>query len=181
MIILFGPTGAGKSVQGQLLSEKNGWAWLSAGELLRKSDDSSIKSALESGLLVDPETTNNVIGQAISKIEYQRKVVLDGFPRDIKQAEWLIDNKDIIGRTIGVAIVLIVPEKELLERLLNRNRADDNMASIKKRLDIYHQKTDEILRYLDDNNVRVVKIDGTGTIEQVHERIMVELEKCKLE
>jgi adenylate kinase len=156
-------------------------AWLSAGELLRKTNDPEVGAILKDGSLVAPETINKIIGQEVSKIDIRQRIVLDGFPRDIKQAEWLVGNEVILNRTVGLAIVLVVPEQELLNRLLNRNRADDNIESIRRRLNIYNQKTDEILNYLGNHDVNVIKIDGTGTIEQVHERIMVELEKCKLD
>ena len=65
MILLFGPTGAGKSMQGQMLAVRQGWKWLSTGEMLRASTDPEVISLLKSGELVSDEQTYEVFSQAV--------------------------------------------------------------------------------------------------------------------
>ena len=65
MILLFGPTGAGKSMQGQMLAVRQGWKWLSTGEMLRQSDDPAVIATLKSGELVSDELTYHVFERAV--------------------------------------------------------------------------------------------------------------------
>ena len=61
MIIFFGPAGAGKSVQGQILAARHGWRWLSTGQLLRDTHDAEVLKKMASGELIDDEITNKVM------------------------------------------------------------------------------------------------------------------------
>ena len=81
MIIFFGPAGAGKSVQGQILAARMGWRWLSAGQLLRDSHDTELIKTMHEGKLVSHETITRVMGEAIAKAGDIKQLILDGFPR----------------------------------------------------------------------------------------------------
>ncbi len=175
MIIFFGPAGAGKSVQGQLLSARHGWRWLSAGQLLRDSKDPELLQIMSTGKLVPSEVTNRLMGEAISKASDLDHLILDGYPREMAQAKWLIENKQEYGREIALVIVLEVPKSELLKRLQIRGRADDVPEVIDERLRIYRQEMYPILTYFTEQNVNIVHIDGVGTVGQVHDRIDEEL------
>ena len=175
MIVFFGPAGAGKSVQGQLLSARHGWRWLSAGALLRDSKDPELLKIMSTGQLVPSEVTNKLMGEAISKAQDINHVILDGYPREMAQAKWLIENKSHHGRDIALVIVLEVPKSELLKRLAIRGRADDTPEVIDERLKIYRQEMYPILSYFTEQNVNIVHIDGVGTVGQVHDRIDEEL------
>ncbi len=180
MIIFFGPAGAGKSVQGQILAARNGWRWLSAGQLLRDTRDPELFQQMQTGGLVDPEKVNQLIGQAIIRSENIDRLILDGFPRQLVQAKWLIDSKSHHGRDIDLVIVLEVPRAELLKRLELRGRVDDTPEAVDERLRIYRSEMYPILSYFTEEGVRISHIDGTGSVGQVHYRIMSELEACKL-
>ena len=180
MIVFFGPAGAGKSVQGQLLAARNGWRWLSAGQLLRDTHDPEVFAQMQTGGLVKPEKVNELMGEAIKRAGNIDRVILDGFPRQLSQAHWLIESKSHHGRDIDLVIVLEVPRAELLKRLEVRGRLDDTPEIIDERLKIYRTEMYPILSYLTEQNVRITHIDGTGTVGQVHDRIMDELEACKL-
>lgn len=180
MIVFFGPAGAGKSVQGQLLAARNGWRWLSAGQLLRDTHDPELFAQMQTGGLVSPEKVNELMGDAIKRAGNIDRVILDGFPRQLVQAHWLIESKSHHGRDIDLVIVLEVPRTELLKRLEVRGRLDDTPEIIDERLKIYRTEMYPILSYLTEQNVRITHIDGTGTVGQVHDRIMDELEACKL-
>jgi adenylate kinase len=176
MIVFFGPAGAGKSVQGQILAARNGWRWLSAGQLLRDTHDLEVLKQMQTGQLVDPAKVSVLMGDAIKRSKDIDRVILDGYPREIGQAQWLVENKTHHGRDIKLVIVLEVPKSELLKRLEVRGRLDDTPEIIDERLKIYRTEIYPILTYLTDKNVNIVHIDGVGTVGQVHDRIMEELQ-----
>lgn len=180
MIIFFGPAGSGKSVQGQILSARHGWRWLSAGQLLRDSHDKDILAQLPSGDLVDSNKVNAIVEDALKRANDIERVILDGYPRELDQAKWLIESSKANDRSIKLAIVLEVPREELLKRLTLRGRKDDNPEAIEERLNIYRQEIYPILTYLSDQKVKISHIDGTGTVGQVHDRIEAELAACSL-
>lgn len=175
MIIFFGPAGAGKSVQGQILSARNGWRWLSAGQLLRDTRNPELFNQMQTGGLVDPEAVNKLMGDAIERSDNIDRVVIDGFPRQLVQAKWLVESKAHHGRDIKLVVVLEVPKSELLKRLEVRGRADDTPEAIDERLKIYRTEMYPILSYLTEQGVNVTHVDGTGTVGNVHDRIMEEL------
>ncbi len=180
MIVFFGPAGAGKSVQGQILAARHGWRWLSSGQLLRDSRDVEIMEQMRTGALVSTEQTNSVIADALERAKGIEQVILDGFPRKLEQAQWLIDIKERHGRDMQLAVVLEVPRAELEKRLQVRGRIDDTADVIEERLTIYRKEIYPILTFLTDKHVRIAHIDGTGTVGQVHDRIESELEALKI-
>lgn len=180
MIVFFGPAGAGKSVQGQMLAARNGWRWLSAGQLLRDTRDIELIKQMQIGKLVDPVRVSELMSEAIKRSLNIDNVILDGYPREMTQAKWLVENRSHHGRDIKLVVVLEVPKSELLKRLEVRGRADDTPEAIDERLKIYRTEMYPILSYLTEQNVNIVHIDGVGTVGQVHDRIMEELEAHEL-
>lgn len=176
MIVFFGPAGAGKSVQGQLLAARNGWRWLSAGQMLRDTHDLELIKQMQSGGLVDTAKVSELMGEAIKRSTNIDRVILDGFPRELSQAKWLVESKAHHGRDIKLIIVLEVPKSELMKRLEVRGRVDDTPDAIDERLRIYRTEMYPILSYMTEQDINIVHIDGVGTVGQVHDRIMEELE-----
>lgn len=182
MILLFGPTGAGKSMQGQMLAVRQGWKWLSTGEMLRESTDPEVISVLKSGELVSDELTYEVfeaaIGEAINK-QY-KNVIVDGFPRTKDQAEWLASYLEKTAQSIDIVVALEVPEAEIMQRLEKRGRMEDTPETIAKRMTIYRQKMYPVLGIFAEQGMKIVHLDGTGTAGEVHDRIYAEVsEVCK--
>ena len=180
MIVFFGPAGAGKSVQGQILAARMGWRWLSAGQLLRDTKDVELMHTMQAGGLVSHEAITKVMGQAIAGAANIDQLILDGFPRQLEQAKWLIDSQPDHGRAVKLVVVLEVPREELLKRLAIRGRADDTPEAIDERLNIYRQEIYPILNYLSEQGIPVAHIDGNGTVGQVHDRIVAELTSREL-
>ncbi len=176
MIVIFGPAGAGKSIQGQILAARMGWRWLSAGQILRDTRDPEILRHMHGGNLMPHETVVKVMGEAISKAGDIDEIILDGFPREMEQAEWLVNSQTDHGRDIKLVVVLEVSRQELLNRLAIRGRADDVPDAIDKRLEIYRQAMYPILGYFTDQHVAVVHIDGEGQVGEIHDRIYAELD-----
>ncbi len=180
MIIFFGPAGAGKSIQGQILAARQGWRWLSMGQLLRDTRDTETFSIMQKGELVSDDKIYGIVSNALNNVANINNVILDGFPRQLEQARWLIDNQLPNGYSIDLVVVLDVPKDELMKRLELRGRADDTSQAIDERLQTYQNEMSPILDYFNEKNVNIAHVDGVGTVGQVHDRIIEELAACKL-
>lgn len=177
MILLFGPTGAGKSMQGQMLAVRQGWKWLSTGEMLRQSDDPEIIKILKSGELVSDELTYQVFEKAVqdARDKQYANIIVDGFPRTKEQAAWLDQYMERMGEKIDVVISLEVPEAEIMRRLEKRARMEDTPETIARRMTIYRQKMYPVLGIFAEAGVRIVHLDGVGSAGEVHDRIYDEV------
>lgn len=178
MILLFGPTGAGKSMQGQMLAVRQGWKWLSTGQMLRDSEDPEVIEVLKSGELVGDELTYEVFDTAIRDAHAKEfpRVIVDGFPRTKEQAEWLAEYMEQHQENIDLVIVLEVPEGEIMNRLEKRARMEDTPETIAKRMNIYRQKMYPVLGTFAEEGMKIVHLDGTGTAGEVHDRLYAEVE-----
>lgn len=171
MVLIFGPAGAGKSVQGQILAARHGWRWLSSGQLLRDSKDPEIHEMMRQGKLALPEKVNEIIAGAIKRAESINTLILDGFPRKLDQAQWLIETQELHERSIQLVVVLDVPKEEVIKRLALRGRADDTESVIAERLSIYESEVQPMLDYFASHNITVAHVDGVGSVGEVHDRI----------
>ena len=180
MIVFFGPVGAGKSVQGQLLGGKFSWDWISTGNIFRASTDPDVQATLAAGQLISSEQTYQVLGEALESVR-SKQIILDGFPRRKEQAEWLIANQAQYDFTVDLIIVIDVAKEEILKRLMARGRVDDDAAVIEGRLKIYHDEVDPILTYLSEHNVPVVHVEGEGDVDSIHSEIMKQVIAHKLD
>lgn len=180
MVIFFGPAGAGKSIQGQVLAARQGWRWLSMGQLLRDTRDTEMFNIMQKGELVSNDKIYGIVSSALNDVANMNNVILDGFPRQLEQARWLIDNQSSNGYSVDLVVVLDVPKDELMKRLALRGRADDTSQAIDERLQTYQNEMSPILDYFNEKNVNIAHVDGVGTVGQVHDRIVEELVACKL-
>lgn len=170
MFILFGPAGSGKSLQGQRLAEKYGWRWLSVGQLLRDQSNPTLDKAMKEGDLVDDNFVVNMMHDAMKAAEYaEQNAILDGYPRDVWQAEWIVEHGDLAN--IDGAIILNVPKEELWKRLEARGRADDKKSAIEKRWSIFEQTISAMREIFEKEGLKFEEVDGAGKIEQITERI----------
>lgn len=170
MVILFGAAGSGKSLQGQTLAYKYGWRWMSVGQLLRECNDPELDEIMKRGDLVPDEFVVKMMHEQMMKeVEAGRYVVLDGYPRDQWQADWIVENGD--DQYIDGAIVFDVDHDELWRRLEARGRADDTREAIEKRWDIFEQTIYSMSQTLESKGIRVVHVDGKGSVDEVTQRI----------
>ena len=182
MILLFGPTGAGKSMQGQMLAVRQGWKWLSTGEMLRESIDPAVIEVLKSGELVSDELTYEVFDAAVqdAKQKKYKNIIVDGFPRTKDQAEWLAGYMARNNEHIDIVVALEVPEVEIMKRLELRGRMEDTPETIARRMTIYRQKMYPVLGIFAEQGIRITHLDGTGSAGEVHDRIYTEVnEACQ--
>jgi len=170
MIILMGLAGSGKSTQGRKLAEATGRVWLSAGQVLRDANDPELKAVMERGELVDDMLTVKMMATKMAEIvRTGRDAILDGFPRDVEQAEWIAEN---IVEVMRLIVIIDVPKDELYKRLELRGRADDlDRDAINERFRIVEQNICTVCEILAKKGVKVRKIDGTGTPEEVFARL----------
>lgn len=177
MIILFGPAGSGKSTQGKLLAKRFGWKWLSVGQVIR--DTGIYDEITKQGKLVDDDIVIELMRKEMERADEEgMNVILDGYPRDVRQAKWMAKN---IAEQIDGAIIFEVPEKELLARIEVRGRNDDTPEVVRERFKIFWDNIDEILPILRGVGVRVVKMDGVGSFDEVTLRLAGEIEKLGID
>ena len=185
MILFFGPTGSGKSMQAQILVARHGWSWLSMGQLLRDSQDPELMRIMKTGELVPDEITNEILFAAIDKIQEEdseKQIIVDGYPRELSQARDLVaHNTEKLGKIgINMVLALEVDRENIIKRLTIRKRAEDDEQSISRRLDIYQENTEQIFEYLQSQGVNIVRINGNGKVGEIHDEIESELLKLGL-
>ena len=180
-VVIFGAPGSGKGTQSEKLIEKYGLHHISTGEVLRdhiarKTPIGQIaKTYINQGQLI-PDSLMIRILEVIVDNEPKAKegVILDGFPRTIPLAEALNRFMARRGDEIHHVIGLEVPEEELVDRMIKRGqqtgRADDNLETIKNRLQVYHESTTPLRDfYISEGKYR--QINGHGSVDEIFESI----------
>jgi adenylate kinase len=181
VIIFFGSQGSGKSTQIDLIARQFGWRVFYPGAVYRASKDPEILQIINSGNLVPSEITNRVMTEFLEANTEASNVIFDGYPRNQVQAEYLINYDGAAKRPIELLVQIDVPEDEVIERMMLRGRADDNEKEIRRRLEIYHEQTQPLVDYLaEQSGAPVVQVDGIGSIDEVHARIVAVLTERNL-
>jgi adenylate kinase len=185
-LVISGAPGCGKGTQSDLIIEKYHLKHFSTGELLRKEIEMGTTLGIEAhdyiikGNLVPDEMIIDIITHAINSLCKECPgIIFDGFPRTVEQAEALENLMNGLGIPVSAMIELKVPDRDLMNRLLIRGetsgRTDDNLETIKKRLDVFKSKTAPVTDYYASLG-KYHSIDGVGTLEEVFERICAVLD-----
>jgi len=175
MIIILGVAGSGKSMQGRLLADEAGYPWLSTGELLRVLITGKRRQEMLQGKLLSDDEVINVFNTVVNLIDTKKEFVLDGFPRTVKQTDWILD-EILAGRFKLTAIYhLVASEDDVRERLKSRGRIDDTENAINKRFEEYNNVTLPILDHFKKEGINVVDIDAALAPKEVHKIIMTNL------
>lgn len=179
--ILFGPPGAGKGTQAAAMVEKFNLCHISTGALLRQEIAAGTELGLEAkklidaGNLVPDEVVEGMIENAFRTITNVDGFLLDGFPRTTSQAKDLDALLKKNGEEVTSVVSIMIPDELIKERIRHRaaieGRADDaNEETINNRIATYHAKTEPIIKHYSEKD-KYNEIDGTGSIEEVAEKI----------
>jgi len=179
--IIFGPPGSGKGTQASRIEREFKLKHLSTGQILRSEVARGTPTGQKAGRimaagdLVPDELIVDIVRGRLPEAETGAGVLLDGFPRTVRQAQALDAMLEDEGHRVAAVIALEVPQKDLVERLLERakveGRADDTREAITERMHEYHKLTEPVLDHYKMKGVAVERIDGTGSPDQVFERI----------
>jgi adenylate kinase len=179
--LLLAPPGAGKGTQGERLAERHGVPHLATGDLLRdhvaRGTDlgREAQAHMDAGRLVPDELVIDMVLQRLAgDDEPMHSFLLDGFPRTLAQAHAAYELATTVDRTFHAVIMLEVPEDELVRRLLQRGqeqgRSDDTEDVIRRRLAVYRENTEPLVDFYEERGI-LIRVDGTGSVEEVTERI----------
>ncbi len=170
VVLLMGIAGSGKGTQSRLLAKKDGFNVISTGELLRKYGSDDQHTRMSKGEILGDREVTELLERALSEIKDQNNIILDGYPRRISQAEWLLAQA---GRFDVSSVVHLIASKSAVKaRLLERARQDDNEDGIEQRFREYEQDTVPIINFLIDVAVPVREVNAEGTVEEIHTEIV---------
>jgi adenylate kinase len=158
---------------------------IATGEMLRQERargtelGQTLAAYLDAGKLVPDEVIVAMIRHRLAGPQADAGFVLDGFPRTVAQAKALLELLAQLDRPLDIAVVLDVPDDQLVSRLARRarqeDRSDDTPEVIAERLRIYHDQTEPVLEYL-SQTLPVVRIDGALPVEQVSQAVLQAIE-----
>lgn len=174
-LLLIGPPGAGKGTQAAVLGERLGVPHISTGDLFRAhvGDETAlgleVERYLDSGQLVPDEITDEMVRERLAHSDCESGFLLDGYPRNLAQAQQLQGMLRELDCEIDVVLELDVPEDELVERLLSRGREDDTETVIRDRQQVYRDETAPLLEYYSD---RLVTVPAVGSVDDVTGRAL---------
>ena len=167
MIIVLGVAGSGKSTQSKLLTARDGFDWLSMGELLRSVITDERREHMLAGKVLDEHEVIAILDTELKKRGDNPEVILDGFPRGLMQADWLIKER-ATGRFDIRAVVHLHAHKDAVkERLLARGRQDDTEDAIKERFHEYEHTIKPIIETLHTSGIPIVEVNAEQTLEAV--------------
>ena len=216
-LILFGPPGAGKGTQAERLRNDFQLAFISTGDMLRANVKEGTglgkeaKRYMDAGELVPDDVIVKMAAERLQQDDALDGFILDGFPRTIEQAKALDKQLSELGRRITTAILIDVPDDEVVRRLSGRRvcvkaghnyhvefdppkrdgicdqdgsrliqRDDDNPEVIRNRLQVYHDQTEPLIDYYDEQGL-MRRIDGTRSAAEVHDHIRAVIATARLE
>ena len=172
MILLMGVAGAGKSMQGRILADEHGYAWISTGEILRVLVTGKRRQEMLQGKLLSDEEIIELIDKVFEMIDTTQEFVLDGFPRTIPQADWLTEQAKKGRFELHCIINLVASEDVVIKRLTSRGRPDDTEAAIHRRIEEYDKVTKPIIAHFNDEHIPVHNIDGDRDARAIHDEIL---------
>ncbi|MFA6619393.1 MAG: adenylate kinase [Candidatus Neomarinimicrobiota bacterium] len=207
-LVLLGGPGSGKGTQADVLKEKYNVVKLSTGDLLRNEIKNNTdlgkeaKSYMDKGELVPDSVMINILDKITADFEEKEQgYILDGFPRTVPQAEALSKMLKKQGVELSMALLIDVPQEELIRRLSSRwtciecsttvgypngkpdnavcpncggdlyQRDDDKRETILNRMEVYKSNTEPLIKYFDEKG-QLEKIDGLGQLEEISGRII---------
>lgn len=171
-LIFIGAPGAGKGTQARILADLCGIPHISTGDILRSAVTNQTplgvqaKAYMDRGDLVPDSLVVDLIRERLNEPDAQKGWILDGFPRNVSQAEYLDTLLEKINQHYDNVINLEVPDEVLVDRLLGRGRADDTEEVIRQRLQVYREQTAPLIEFYHQRE-KLVSVNGHQTMEEV--------------
>lgn len=183
--LLMGAPGAGKGTQAAALAEHHGIPAISTGNIFRDhirnqtALGTRVKEIIDSGNFVPDDVTEAIVAERLAEPDCKPGFLLDGFPRTMHQVYFLEEYLAVQGLALDAVVSLNVDSDDLVARLLKRaeeeGRADDNEDVIRRRMEVYAGETVPILSYYDSIGI-LIDIEGTGTVEEVRQRMLAAIQ-----
>ena len=184
-LVIFGPPGAGKGTQSNFIVQKYNLYQISTGELLRDEIKKKsklgmeIESIIHSGNLVSDIIVSNLIEKYISNKIYINRLIFDGYPRNLNQAQNLNRLLNKYDQKIDIALKLSVSLKTIKKRISERKnlekRVDDKEEIAIKRYETYEKNIKPVIDFYNQSNLLRV-INGEGTISEINSEISALIE-----
>ena len=177
-IVLLGAPGSGKGTQTDAIIERYGVSTVATGDLLRAEVSAGTelgkraKPYMDAGDLVPFDLVLGMIENGLNALARlnPRGFMMDGFPRDLAQAEALDQLLAKINQPLDAVLFIEVDYEEIVKRLLGRGRADDNEETIRNRLRVFEEKTAPLIDYYKKKGL-LHTVKGTGTVGDIGTRI----------
>ncbi len=179
-LIILGPPGSGKGTQAERLAAQANIPHISTGELLREaiSQKTSLgneaQNFVESGDLVPDSLVIALMRERLGKQDAQQGWILDGFPSNLTQAHALDSLLQIMGQPYGTVLNLNVDPDQLMQRMLQRGRQDDQKEVIEQRLAVYQQQTAPLIDFYQRRRC-LAHVDGNPSLELVGRAVQAAL------
>ena len=174
-LLFLGPPGAGKGTQAERLAASQGLLHLSTGDLLRAEVAGATELGREAeAVMARGELVSDGLVLAIvrSRLEgHSGGWLLDGFPRNLVQAEALNSLLEDLDQQIELVVLMELDDDLLIQRLLGRGRADDNEAVIRHRLEVYREQTEPLISYYRQRQL-LEPVEASGSVEAIATRIL---------
>jgi len=180
-VVLFGPPGVGKGTQGGRFAAALGVPAISTGDLFRAHVKNGtelgnrLSALIASGDYVPDSITNAMVDERLAEPDAAGGFLLDGYPRTADQVAELDRLLALADTSLDAVLLLDAPDDVLQERLLRRaqeqGRADDTPDVIRHRVGLYHAETEPLVALYDAADL-VLRVDGVGTTDEVHERLL---------
>lgn len=188
-VLLFGPQGSGKGTQAKRIADAYGIPHVSTGDMFRAAIAKQtpfgqrVAPILASGELVPDDLTVGLVRERLGEPDAEPGFVLDGFPRNIPQAEALDELLSELGRPLTAVLEFRISDGVAIERLLGRaaeeGRPDDTPEAIQRRLEIYHRDTEPLSDYYLASG-KLVAVHAEGTVDEVWAEIQDALEQAQV-
>jgi adenylate kinase len=179
-LIFLGPPGAGKGTQAHAIAHHLQVPHISTGDILRaavvnQTDlGQEAQSYMDRGELVPDQLVLALVQERLQQPDAQENWLLDGFPRNVSQAEFLEE----IDQICDCVLNLDVPDDVIVERLLSRGRQDDTEDIIRRRLQVYRDETTPLVKFYQARQCLVV-VNGNQSVDTVTASLITSLEGLK--
>jgi adenylate kinase len=173
-LVLLGPPGAGKGTQAVRLCQARGLLHLSTGDLLRAAVKAGTPTGrqaqgyMDRGELVPDTVVLDLLRERLRSPGAGAGFLLDGFPRNVAQAEAL--DRELGAAGVERVVHLRLEDEEIVRRLLGRGRPDDTEPVIRNRLRVYRAETTPLIEYYERRGL-LATIDARGGVDEVAARL----------